>query len=762
MGMESRCERKRRCQTAARWQTLSGPGFRRTFSCGTIVTGLVLLCPVLAGAAGVETVTLRLATGSKTGVYYPIGCGIKRVIEAAYPDLVSVEVVQTSGALENLRLIDNGQVDLALAQNDLVYYFSQGREMFSLPSSNALALASMYTELVQIIATHKSGIEYLDQLKGRRIRTGSPPANVSNSGTVIFAQDGWEASDLTDIRCGFAEARNLLLANDLDAACVTAGIPTPLLTEKIDGISLQDIVRLIPVNEGLANRLMRAFPYFVYTEIPVHTYRGQNEAVKTVGVRAILVARRHFEETGDAGRLLPPDFVRHLTRLVFEKEQVIRTQHGVAGADLSGYHFALDQALYGILDRRMKPIIPVHPQSMAYFREQGLLKKTLADYLPAIFWSSLCLVLLAAFVRYRSPIMRFTQKHAHVRLLTTFVCLYVIGALAMFFCEHYNNRSFQSLPESFWSITVYLFSGFEDRYPITWPGRIVSVLIFVLSVSFFGAVAGRFAAAFLQRQEIKMPKDVADHIVICNWNERGKRVISELRHPEGRPNADIVIVDNKAVDEKELRRLPIFHRVYCIHEDPIRHGTLKSARVSLADTVIVLGDDESPDPDAKSAMVILALLSECRKRRPHIIAEVVNSDNSQHLRDAGADETICTTEIGVGILAHCAVNKQLSVVYKDLLTYSFEGNEIYIIPPESYPESFVGKTFAECAQILYAHRDRLNPVILLGIRRQDKVIMNPRSDPGGLDNGEAWIGEGDALIAMAFSLPNLRTSLSDS
>jgi len=203
--------------------------------------------------------------------------------------------------------------------------------------------------------------------------------------------------------------------------------------------------------------------------------------------------------------------------------------------------------------------------------------------------------------------------------------------------------------------------------------------------------------------------------------------------------------------------MPAYHKVHCINEDPIRHGTLKHARVSMADTIIILADNQSPDPDAKSAMIILALLSECKRRRPHIIAEVVNSDNSQHLTDAGADETICTTEIGVGILAHCAINKQLSVVYKDLLTYSFEGNEIYIIQRDSFPDAFVGKTFAECAQMLYAHRDDKNPVILLGVRRQDSVLMNPRKTADGLANGELRIEEEDALIAMAFSAPDLRT-----
>ena len=216
----------------------------------------------------------------------------------------------------------------------------------------------------------------------------------------------------------------------------------------------------------------------------------------------------------------------------------------------------------------MRPIIPVHPQSMAYFKEMGLLKKTSVTTCPVILWSCVCVALLACAIRYRSAIERFAQKHVHVELLTTFVCLYVIGTLAMFFCERYNNQSFESIPESFWSITVYLFSGFEDRYPVTWPGRVISVLIFILSVFFFGAVAGRFAAAFLRREENRMPRDVTDHIVICNWNERGRRVITELRHPEAKPDTDIVIVDNNLVDEKGSQKFPSLHKVYCINETP--------------------------------------------------------------------------------------------------------------------------------------------------------------------------------------------------
>jgi len=722
---------------------------------------LALLCHTLTSSALAEKVTIRLATGSKTGVYYPLGHGLKKVIEEAFPNDVFIDVVETGGTLENLRLLDKEQVDLALVQNDSAYYFSHGRAMFNLPSSKALAIASLYTELIQIVASKKSEVLHLNDLQGRRIRTGSPPENIANSATLIFSLAGWEATDLTDVRCSFSEARDRLFANSLDAAFVTAGVPTPLLTKRIEGVSLQDYVNLIPISEGLANRLIRAFPYFVYTEIPANTYSTQDKAIKTVGVRAILVARRNFEETQLQDAKVPPKFIRTVTELIFERSDVISGEHGVNGVDLSKYKFSLDEGLDGILDHRLRPIIPIHPQARSYYMEKGMMKKTLADYLPMLLWGGVCIVVLGYVIKYRFVIRRITERHIHVRLVIIFVCLYVIGTLAMFFCERYNNRFFESLGESFWSITIYMLSGFEERYPVTWPGRIISVLIFILSVFFFGAVAGRFAAAFLKREEIKMPRDINDHIVICNWNERGKRVIRELRHPEGKPDADIVIIDDKLLDEKDLLRTPEFRKVHCINENPIRHGTLKRARVSSADTIIVLADNQSPDPDAKSAMIILALLSECERKRPHIISEVVNLDNSQHLRDAGADETICTTEIGVGILAHCALNKQLSVVYKDLLTYSFEGNEIYIITRESFPDAFIGKTFAECAHLLYENRDHNNPVILLGIRRQDRVIMNPKPGADEFAAQECRIEEEDALIAMAFSAPNLRASFNE-
>ena len=66
------------------------------------ITALVMLLYLLPGVTFAEKITIRLATGSKTGVYYPLGHGIKNVVESAFADIL-IEVVETTGTLDNLR-----------------------------------------------------------------------------------------------------------------------------------------------------------------------------------------------------------------------------------------------------------------------------------------------------------------------------------------------------------------------------------------------------------------------------------------------------------------------------------------------------------------------------------------------------------------------------------------------------------------------------------------------------------------------------------
>ena len=249
-----------------------------------------------------------------------------------------------------------------------------------------------------------------------------------------------------------------------------------------------------------------------------------------------------------------------------------------------------------------------------------------------------------------------------------------------------------------------------------------------------------------------MPKELDSHIVICNWHERADRIVKELHSPLAAPETDVIVITERFIHEQELRLSPEYEKVFFVASNPTLHDVLRRARAHAASSVIILTDDEYADPDAKTALIALALTRLTRElpQKPHVIAEVMNHHKIQHLLDAGVDEWVCSHDYGLGILAQSALYGKLSEVYQQLLTYSSETNEIYMVDDAHYPQTFVGKTFGEIADILNHQKQAENPAILLGVKRSDRVILNPK--PGEFDRFRS----GDFLIVMAFDPPNFR------
>ncbi len=368
-------------------------------------------------------------------------------------------------------------------------------------------------------------------------------------------------------------------------------------------------------------------------------------------------------------------------------------------------------------------------------------------------------LVLIAFILLRQHLFIALRRNIYLYLGTLFILSFLVGAVVLFLCEHNINPHFKDLSTSFWSVTIYTLSGFEDRPPISLLGRIVSVFIFLLALSLMGAVAGKLASTFIRKETIKMPSDIKQQIVLCNWNSSGDRIIKELHSGQAVPNTEIVVISENRINEEELRRSPAYSKVYFIHSDPVLHDVLESARVHLAKSVVILADEESTDPDAKSALVALALKSICLKlgveTLPHIVAEAKNHRKTQHLYNAGVEEIICATDLGLGVLAQCALNAKLSVVYNELLTYGSETNEIYIVPSTSYSPKLIGKSFIEACAILNANRNPNNPSVLIGLRRDDRVLMNPRRGKVGVDRSAITLIDGDALIVISYEPPDL-------
>jgi voltage-gated potassium channel len=301
-------------------------------------------------------------------------------------------------------------------------------------------------------------------------------------------------------------------------------------------------------------------------------------------------------------------------------------------------------------------------------------------------------------------------------------------------------------------------------------GTLIVLLLFIIGTVFVVSVIGKIASVFVNlKMGEKKPEKLKDHIAICNWNDRSDLIIKEIHSNLAAPKTEIIVITEKRINEQELRSNPAYEKVYLLRKEPTSHEVLEEARAHLAKSVIILADRGSKDPDAKTALISLAIgklkkgLQEkavAQKKvfsqkkpdsqeKPHIIAEVTSHQKIQHLKDAGVTEWICCTDYGLGIIAQCALNAKLSKVYEELLEYSEKNNEIYLVDRGQYPNSLKGKTFEQLSGIMNDEKDSQNPAILLGVKRGDEIILNPK--------GEKFdkFKEGDSLIVMAYKQPDL-------
>ncbi len=376
--------------------------------------------------------------------------------------------------------------------------------------------------------------------------------------------------------------------------------------------------------------------------------------------------------------------------------------------------------------------------------------------------SVFCLFIIILSINRR--LRKYISKNLYLRLTLIFILLFIIGTIGMYLFERQENVNFSDLYQSFWSSIVFLISGYEDRAPESVPGKIMSLLIFIASFGILGSVAGNFAHLFMKQSEVRMSKNIKNHIVICNWNSKGEKIVNELHSKIALPDTPIIVLSENLPckeAEDELRRTSeSFDNVEFRNADPNLHKVLKRANISRAKSIIILADRKSPDPDAESVLTAVAIKSILDRenfsditKKPYIVAEALEQEKVEHLKDSGVNEIICPVDYGIKLLSQCAIYPKLSQVYERLLTYSEETNEIYVINDPKLLKFIDGKTFMEVSKFFADKRDETNPVILIGVKREERVILNPKKET---DGSSLKLTNRDGLIVISYQNPDFR------
>ena len=263
-----------------------------------IITTIALFSLLLAsfaitgcGSKGLSKKEFTIATGSKSGVYYPIGETLAKILKENHPD-ITLKVLETNGSVENLGLVKEGKVDLALVQNDIAFYASHGEKMFKDQKISCISgIATLFPEVVQLIVRKDANINSLNDLAGKKIAVGS-----QNSGTYHNAQQilslaqVWDKIDQQHINGG--EAMKAFEAGEIQGFIFTSGIPNPAIAALAEKVELS----MLPIDPEMVQKLVNQYDFYFPSTIPGNQYKGQSTEISAVEINAILVSNDKMAE----------------------------------------------------------------------------------------------------------------------------------------------------------------------------------------------------------------------------------------------------------------------------------------------------------------------------------------------------------------------------------------------------------------------------------------------------------------------------------
>jgi TRAP transporter TAXI family solute receptor len=234
---------------------------------------------------------LRLATGPSGSVYHAVGSGIAEAVNLKVP-AIDARVVVTEGSLENMMLIDGGQAELALTQNDVAFHAVKTDRVLGRRSPHVLAMAALFGEVAQILVAKDAGIRSISDIRGKAVGVGLPHSGMRFSSRLLLEYFGIAESDFDGASVDPSEGGARVADGSLAASISWAAVPVPGFSEAFRSGS----VRLLSLEPRLLAGLRVNNPFYHLVTIPAHAYPGQESDTSTLGVRALLVASRSLDD----------------------------------------------------------------------------------------------------------------------------------------------------------------------------------------------------------------------------------------------------------------------------------------------------------------------------------------------------------------------------------------------------------------------------------------------------------------------------------
>ncbi len=312
---------------------------------------VMLAAMVLSSSAFSTSQFVTIGTGGVTGVYYPTGGAICRLVNKGRKQHgIRCSVESTGGSVYNLNAIRAGELDMGVAQSDWQYHAYHGTSKFADqgPNKQLRAVFSVHPEPFTVVARADSGIKNLQDMKGKRVNIGNPGSGQRGTMEVLMSTLGWTkdsfslASELKS-----SEQASAMCDDKVDAIVFTVGHPNGSIKE---ATTTCDAV-LVNVTGAKIDRLINENSYYSTAIIPGGMYRGNNKDTATFGVGATFVT----------SATIPDKVIYEVVKSVFENFKSFQRLHPAFK------HLKKKEMVRNNLSA------PLHNGAIKYYKEAGLM-----------------------------------------------------------------------------------------------------------------------------------------------------------------------------------------------------------------------------------------------------------------------------------------------------------------------------------------------------------------------------------------------------
>jgi TRAP transporter TAXI family solute receptor len=317
------------------------------------ILSTILLFGLLLGSEAFARTFVTIGTGGVTGVYYPTGGAISRMLNKKSKEYgIKATVESTAGSVYNINAVLSGDLEFGVAQSDRQYQAYNGLAEWAEkgPQTELRAVFSIHPESITLIAAAASNVKNVQGLVGKRVNIGNPGSGQLQNSKDVLAASGVSLDAINAEQVKAVEAPGLLQDEKIDAFFYTVGHPNGNIKEATSG---RIKVNIVPITGLGIETLLKKHSYYARAVIPAKFYpNAENKTdIQSIGVKATFVTSAKLDE----------NIVYAITKEVFENLEEFKKLHPAYGL------LTKENMLQGLS-------APIHKGALKYYKEAGLVK----------------------------------------------------------------------------------------------------------------------------------------------------------------------------------------------------------------------------------------------------------------------------------------------------------------------------------------------------------------------------------------------------